>query len=144
MVEVTPCRLARSKLAIADLVLAGIICLAAAGYWLWDGRASSSPSKASGTVAESRQGPKNHFNDDGFRLFSASDYVGAERQFRNAILADPKDAVGFSNLGAALIAQRRFDEAMAALHTAIALDPLLPLARNNLNWALEEKAKSWK
>jgi len=132
-----------SNLAVSDLVLAGIICLAAAGYWAWDGSVWDRQAK-SAPPAPSTAARKNHFNDDGFRLFSASDYDGAERQFRRAIQADPKDAVAFCNLGAALIAQRRFDEAMAALHTAVVLDPSLALARNNLNWAIEEKAKSWK
>jgi hypothetical protein len=41
-----------------------------------------------------------------------------------------------------LIAQRRYDEAIAALRTASTLDSTLALAQNNLNWALEEKAKN--
>lgn len=126
-----------------DLVLAGFICLAAACYWAWDGKNNFWPGDAQPLKAPA-QVSKAHFNDDGFRLFSASDYIGAEAQFRKAISANPREAVGFCNLGAALIAQRRFDEAIVALHTAIALDPAFKLARNNLNWALEEKAKSWK
>jgi tetratricopeptide (TPR) repeat protein len=135
---------------VLDLVLAGLICLAAACYWLWDTqsdaalhRPSQSPEPA--TIAASQPFTNNHSaNDDGYRLFLASDYVGAETLFRKAIREDPRGALGFSNLGAALIAQHRFDEAVVALQNAIALDPSLTLARNNLNWALEEKAKHGK
>jgi tetratricopeptide (TPR) repeat protein len=43
-----------------------------------------------------------------------------------------------------LIAERRFDEAITTLQKALALDPALALARNNLSWALQEKAKHGK
>ena len=128
---------------LLDLVLAGLICLAAAGYWLWDTHSGTHPPKPV-TAAELPQITQDPLNDDGYRLFSASDYVGAEALFRKAIAANPKQALGYNNLGAALIAQRRFDEAVMALQKAIALDPSLALARNNLNWALEEKAKHGK
>ena len=127
--------------AILDLVLAGCICLAAVCYWFWDATPAVAPVPP---VAESQQAARDPFNDAGYRLFSAADYAGAEGQFRKAIRANPKAALGYCNLGAALIAQRRYEEAIAALRTASALDPSLALARNNLNWALEEKGKSRK
>jgi tetratricopeptide (TPR) repeat protein len=142
-----------------DLLLAGLICLAAFGYWSWDSQSSSGPGEtqpssvpapAKSVAAQSvaaiaaQEIAANQLNDSGYRLFSASDFAGAEAKFRGAIRVHPKGAVGFSNLGAALIAQRRFEEAIAALATAIALDPSLELARNNLHWAVEEKAKSRK
>src|SRR3954447_8533918 len=133
---------------IGDLVLAGCICLAALCYWFWDTRTTAganSPPPSPVTVTESRPVvTTNPFNDEGYRLFSASDYAGAEAQFRKAIVANPKAAIGFCNLGATLIAQRRYDEAIAVLQKASALDPSLALARNNLNWALQEKAKNGK
>jgi tetratricopeptide (TPR) repeat protein len=133
-----------------DFALAGCICLAAICYWSWD---SHGTVPSAGTQAASASSPppsqpmekdassSNDFNATGFHLYSVADYVGAEAQFRKAIRASPKAAVGFSNLGAALIAERRFDEAIAMLRIAISLDPSLTLARNNLNWAQEEKAK---
>jgi Flp pilus assembly protein TadD len=129
----------RSRL---DFVLAGCICLAAVLYGFWD---NSPGPQTPVTVSASTSLPNQlSDNDEGYRLFSASDYVGAEAKFRSAIHARPNDAVGYSNLGAALIAQRRFDEAVAALRKAIELDPSLTLARNNLAWALVEKAKHGK
>jgi len=120
--------------AILDFVLAGCICLVAAGYWAWDAPRVDEPKHLSIDTS----------NDDGYKLFSASDYAGAEAQFRRAVRTNPKSALAHCNLGAALIALRRYDEAIAALQTASVLDPSLALARNNLNWALEEKAKGLK
>src|SRR5258708_4619777 len=125
---------------IADHVLAGLICLAAVAYWGWDQSSNPVPSVTqplrAPSVADAHEIATNQFNDAGFRLYSASDFAGAEAQFRSAIRTNPKGAVGFSNLGAALIAQRRFDEAIPALQAAIVLDPSLQLARNNLKWAV--------
>lgn len=128
---------------LVDLLLAGLICLTAFCYWFWDTRSAPQASPPSITT-EAKTVARDPFNDDGFRLFAASDYVGAEAQFRKAIRANPRGALGFCNLGAALIGQQRFDEAVTALQTAIALDPALDLARNNLGWAITEKAKRGK
>lgn len=132
--------LPEQKRMILDLVMAGCICLTAAGYWFWDTTPTPPPSAA--VVTEPQHVPRDPFNDEGYRLFSASDYVGAEAQFRKAIHLNPTAALGYSNLGAALIAQRKYDDAIATLRKASALDPSLTLAQNNLDWALEEKAKS--
>jgi Flp pilus assembly protein TadD len=134
---------------ILDLVLAGCICLTAICYWLWETKTTAGAvlaplPKPPMAITEAEHLTRNPFNDEGYRLFAAENYVGAETQFRKAIGANPKAALGFCNLGAALIAQRRYDEAIAALRTASALDPALALAQNNLNWALEEKAKTGK
>jgi tetratricopeptide (TPR) repeat protein len=141
----------RSRL---DFILAGCICVAAVCYWLGDssnrGPGATPPPKASAMefsslpssqpMEKDRASPDD-FNNTGFQLYSSSNYMGAEAEFRKAIRANPKGAVGFCNLGAALIAQRRFDEAIIALQTAISLNPSLTLAQNNFNWAHEEKAK---
>lgn len=122
---------------VLDLTLAGLICFAAVCYWFWDN--NNAPPNAA--VAPQSTADNRSSNDAGYRLFLASDFMGAELQFRKAIGENPTGALGFCNLGAALIGQQRFDEAIVALKTALALDPSLALARNNLNWALQEKAK---
>jgi len=134
------------KRVVLDLVIAGLICLAAVGYWLWDARPSDTKpvAEAPAKIVEAQPVTKDPHNDEGFRLYSASNYVGAEAQFRIAISANPRQAIGYCNLGAALIAQRRYDEAVTSLQTAIALDPSLKLAKDNLNWALQEKATNGK
>jgi tetratricopeptide (TPR) repeat protein len=130
-----------TRRAVLDYVLAGLICLAATGYWLWDTWIDAP--QASVTVTAALPNTLSD-NDEGYRLYSASDYVGAEARFRNAIRANPNEALGYCNLGAALIAEQKFDEAIAVLERAIALNPSLALARNNLAWALQEKEKHGK
>ena len=126
---------------VLDLVLAGIICAAAVLYWTWDTTRDSSPQDTSDS--SSTQTPaERQYNAEGYRLFQAADYVGAEGQFRKSIAANPESAVAYTNLGAALISQQRYDKAIAALQKAISLDPAYALARNNLSWAYEEKEKS--
>jgi tetratricopeptide (TPR) repeat protein len=150
----TTCPVSEARHIRFDFILAACICLAAVCFWLWNTNSNPGPggpqsANAAATGFPSQPMEKDRSNPDdsnniGFRLYSASNYVGAEAQFRKAIRANPKGAVGFCNLGAALIAQRRFDEAIAMLRVAISLDPSLTLAQNNLNWALEEKAKRGK
>lgn len=132
----------------SDLVVALCICAAAILYWTWDSRTNLltlfdttlSPAAAA-DVAPAQRALSNQLNDDGARRYAAADYPGAEAQFRKAIAANPASALGYSNLGAVLIPEHRYDDAIAALQKAIALDPTLTLARNNLAWAQQEKAK---
>jgi Flp pilus assembly protein TadD len=126
---------------VLDIVLAGLICFATVSYWFWDNHNAAGNMAANVVTASQPTSENRSSNDNGYRLFLASDYVAAESQFRKAIGENPTGALGFCNLGAALIGEQRFDEAIVALNTALALDPSLNLARNNLNWALQEKAK---
>jgi tetratricopeptide (TPR) repeat protein len=134
----------QDRITVRDLTIAGCICLAALGYWVWDGKpaAAAQPSPAAQVAVNSPLAER--LTNEGNRLYAASNYAAAEALFRAAIAAKPGAALGYCNLGAALIAERRFDEAIASLEKAIALDPALELARNNLNWAVQEKAKRGK
>jgi len=134
----------QDKRTIVDWILAACICLAAVFYWAWDHKPANLPQPQAqpAAVTESQRALGDRLNNEGSRLYSASDFTGAEEQFRNAIAANPAGALGYCNLGAALIAEHRYDEAMAELRKAIALNPSLTLARNNLNWAVQEKAKA--
>jgi len=138
--DVTPSGLEERR-ARSDLAIAACICLAVASYWIWDHQPVTVTEPQPVSATESQRATSGQFNDQGTRLYQAGDYVGAEAQFRKAINASPNGGLGYCNLGAALIAQKRFDEAIATLQEAIALDPSFPLSRNNLNWALAEKGK---
>jgi tetratricopeptide (TPR) repeat protein len=138
---------------VLDLVLAGCICAAALGYWLWSepspavvpapAAALTAPSAGvAPTAPDPRRIVSSQLNNQGMQFYQAADYAGAEALFRKAIAADPADALGYCNLGAALIPQRRYDEAIAALQRSLALDPSFTLAQNNLRWALQEKDKA--
>jgi tetratricopeptide (TPR) repeat protein len=58
--------------------------------------------------------------------------ASVERDLFNFVIANPKDARGFSLLAKLRLKQRRFDEARALLNKASALDPKLVQAKVNL------------
>jgi Flp pilus assembly protein TadD len=76
----------------------------------------------------------------GMRFYHSLDFVGAEGEFRKALQADPGSALAYNDLGDVLNNQRRWDEAIAALQKAVALDPSMALAKNNLAYSFEQKA----
>lgn len=53
----------------------------------------------------------------------------------------PRSAPLQNNLCVALIRLGRYDDAIAACNTALTVDPHFQLARNNLSWAEQERAK---
>jgi tetratricopeptide (TPR) repeat protein len=117
--------------------LAGCICAIAVSFWLWDNKPAevlSSQQPVASTLLPAIT--------PGFQPAPApAPQLKASEQFKKAIAADPNGALGYCNLGAALIGERRYDEAIDALQKAVAIDPSFTLARNNLKWALDEKHK---
>jgi serine/threonine-protein kinase len=57
--------------------------------------------------------------------------VDAEHQFRRAIALNPSAAPAYHRYSLLLMAERRFDEAVALSRQAIELDPVAPVARSN-------------
>lgn len=57
---------------------------------------------------------------------------------------DPKNPNVHNNLCVASTLLRRYDDAVAACNAALALKPDFQLAKNNLRWALDERAKARK
>jgi serine/threonine protein kinase/tetratricopeptide (TPR) repeat protein len=68
----------------------------------------------------------------GFVLRFEIDRTGAERELRRSVALNPNYATGHQWLASYLWTQRRFDEALAQLEQAQALDPLSPLISLNL------------
>lgn len=129
---------------IVDYVLAGCLCLAALVYWTWNSlTAPSAPAaaNAAAVLPPATQSESDRLNTEGAQLYAGKQYATAEALFRRAIALNPSGALGFCNLGAVLVSEGRYDEAIAMLERSLALDPNFTLARNNLNWAIEEKAK---
>ena len=135
--------------ALTDVVVAVCICVAAIAYWTWDriSTAAAAPAPAA-TVQPVAPQPvatvqtSNLLNDRGTALYNSKNYPAAEALFRQAIAADPNQALGYCNLGAVLTSQGKYDEAIVALRRAIALDPSFKLAQNNLAWAVKEREQS--
>ena len=68
----------------------------------------------------------------GFVLRFEFDRTGAEREHRRSVALNPNYATGHQWLASHLWTQRRFDEALAELEQAQALDPLSPLISLNM------------
>jgi len=63
-------------------------------------------------------------------------------EFLRADLIDPSNAVVQNNLCVANTLLRRYDDAIGTCRAALNLKPDFQLAKNNLAWALSERAKS--
>ena len=59
---------------------------------------------------------------------------------RRALRLDPNSAEAYTNIGADYGAMREWDEAIENEREALRLNPNLQLARNNLNWYLQQSA----
>jgi tetratricopeptide (TPR) repeat protein len=59
----------------------------------------------------------------------------------NALKLKPDYADAYSNIGASYNQLKQWDKAIEACNKALRIDPTHKLARGNLNWAKEEKAK---
>src|SRR6266436_4342053 len=70
------------------------------------------------------------------RFHQAGQLVAAEAAYRQALAAQPNLAEAHSNLGNALTAQRKLDEAVDACRRAIRIKPDLAEAHSNLGHAL--------
>src|SRR5262249_36591409 len=61
---------------------------------------------------------------------------------RLALVFDPHDAMAFNNVGMCSIKLELWDEGLKSIREAIRLDPTLQLAKDNLAWAEQEKARA--
>lgn len=60
---------------------------------------------------------------------------------KQAIVLDPKNAVAYNNLGVAYTMLEQYQNGIDACSKAIQIDSEFQLAKNNLNWAMDERAK---
>jgi tetratricopeptide (TPR) repeat protein len=85
-----------------------------------------------------------HYTYLGLQFFEKREFQSAESSFRKSIEYGSDRALAYNNLGSALNAQERWGEAITVLEHALVLDSSLAIARNNLEWARDEKAKQGK
>jgi Flp pilus assembly protein TadD len=80
------------------------------------------------TREATRQDPSNQYfhNQLGVLLNRQGDSHGAEGEYREAIRLAPKYAMAHANLGAVLLDEHNFPEAMKEIYTAYQLDPKNP------------------
>jgi tetratricopeptide (TPR) repeat protein len=70
-----------------------------------------------------------------FKYYQARDYPSAVRASQAALAWRPGDGAAYNNIGAAYCEMGRWTEAIAALETALRLDPSSELAKRNLERA---------
>ncbi len=61
--------------------------------------------------------------------------------FKRALEFNQKNAIVLNNLGVAYIMVKQYQEGIDACTKAVSADPTMQLAKNNLKWGLDEKAK---
>lgn len=114
-------------------VLAGLLVLLVYPATQWLLRRSG-PTVAEAEVARLRL-------QDSFRHYQAGRHAEAVDAARAAIAADPGSADAYNNLAVASQALGNTDAAIQAATEALRLRPDFQLARNNLAWFQQEKAK---
>ena len=126
-----------------------IVVLIPVGWLLYRaGGRSSAPSSAA--VQESAPPTKadtaqfNKYTADGLGYYQKHDWTNAESSFREALKYEPKSALGLSNMGSVHNERGEYDAAIPLFQEAVSVDPTLQIARNNLAWAIAQKAKQGK
>lgn len=79
--------------------------------------------------------------DLGLNYQLAKKYQKSIYIWNKAIDIDSKDPRPYNNIGVSLIYLKKYDEAISILNKAIELNPDFQLAKNNLQWAKDEKSK---
>lgn len=64
--------------------------------------------------------------NEGARLFQAGDLAGAEAKYKEAVAANPDNAVAHGNIGHVCFERHQYQEAIPWLEKALTLDPNLP------------------
>jgi tetratricopeptide (TPR) repeat protein len=81
---------------------------------------------------------------DGLKQYNLGFYDQAIGSWQHALELDPSSASAENNIGTAYMMKKHPAEALVWFNKAIALDPTLQIAKNNLAWAQQEQAKDSK
>lgn len=79
--------------------------------------------------------------DLGLNYQLAKKYEKSIEIWNRAIKINSKNARSYNNIGVSFIYLKRYDEAISILNKAIEINPEFQLAKNNLEWAKDEKGK---
>jgi tetratricopeptide (TPR) repeat protein len=131
-----------------DYVVAGLIALLVIGFigreWISSPRPSPVSQLAPGETPEAYASFQEHTKTGLHYYYETKEYPKAEAEFRKSVDAAPGRALGYNNLGSSLNEQKKWDEAIPVLEKAVALEPSMTIAKNNLAYARVEKAKQTK
>jgi len=79
--------------------------------------------------------------DDGLKQLNLGFYDQAIASWQHTLELDPGSAIAVNNIGTAYMMKKQTGEAIVWFNKAIAMDPTLQLAKNNLAWAVSEEKK---
>ena len=126
-----------------DYVVAGLIALLVIGYVgrEWITRPAPSPQAVATESPDSLARFQEYTRTGLHYYYDTREFDKAEAEFRKSVNAAPSRALGYSNLGSSLMEQSKWDSAISMFDKAVALDPALGIAKNNLTFARVQKAK---
>ncbi len=81
---------------------------------------------------------------EGMNFLHVGNYDEAVHAWRRALDMDPRNAAAANDIGIAIMFQKHPAAAVPWFQKAIALDPTLQIAQNNLAWVRQEEAKAAK
>ena len=130
----------RTSALVLGILLYGLLGASIYREWWSAGGASPHDPARERSLAEARIN-FDHYTYLGLRYYGKRDFRRSEWAFRKSTECAPERALGFNNLGSALNAQGRWDDAIPVLEHALSLDPDLAIAKSNLAWAKTEQTK---
>lgn len=77
----------------------------------------------------------------GLEYFNIKQYHESIMANEKALEINPKSATAFNNMGVSYNCLKLWDKGIECCQKALFLQPDFQLAKNNLNWAMEEKKK---
>jgi len=80
--------------------------------------------------------------NEGLSELNAGNVDAAIASWQHALELDPRNALATNNIGDAYMVKKQFDTALQWFVKASVMDPTLQLAKNNMVWAIAEKAKA--
>lgn len=83
-----------------------------------------------------------YYSAYGLNYFRIGDYSKSIEIWSRIFELDPKNTGALNSIGTAFMMKGQTDDAIALFKKAVELEPGNQLAKNNLNWGLEEKANS--
>jgi len=81
------------------------------------------------------------YMDYGLNYFKVGDYTRSIEIWNKVFTIDPKNTGALNSIGTAFMMKDQIDDAIALFKKASEMEPANQIAKNNLAWALGEKAK---
>jgi len=107
--------------------------------------ANDENAKVIATIKTLETTPADKQNNDyflqlGLNYFYVGDYDKSIAVYQQGLAKYPNNAVLINDIGTTLVMQQKYDDALIKFNEVLKLDPNNQLAKNNIGWAMSEKA----